>query len=485
MAGKQDCKVFVGGLSWETTGDKLRSYFENYGAVREAFVSYNRNNGRPRGFGFVVFESTEVADKVVAAKHTIDRREVEAKKAVPKDENEPILPPVTGSVVKTRKIFVGGLAPGVDELVLREYFEQFGEVEDAVVMFDHENKRPRGFGFVQFATEESVDRVFGRGAMQTILDKPIEIKPAVPRDQMAAPPIPRMAPSPGGSNFSSTQQHQQRPSYHPQQQQQSRPSIQPPRMPQFGQAMPVGGQGYYQMGDAGAGSMQHQQHYQSAYQNSGWYDGSGMMSGDMQPQQPSARSSRGVPGYGNGMMDGMSQSRADRPHHNNNNTSDNTHRGSSYIDYTQQQPSARFPAGDSTSTMTSHSNSNAAGELQQQRSNPYEMYGTLSNGASMDNAALLAASNQLYNFAGMNGMSSSAAAGSVGGGVSAAKLTSLNNQLKALTMTGGLAAAAVAAAGFNPFQRNGHVQVLPEEFQDDSAYSGGGDNDYGGRQSTV
>jgi len=44
--------------------------------VREAFVSYNRNNGRPRGFGFVVFESMDVADKVVSTKHTIDRREV-------------------------------------------------------------------------------------------------------------------------------------------------------------------------------------------------------------------------------------------------------------------------------------------------------------------------------------------------------------------------------------------------------------------------
>lgn len=75
-SGKQQAKVFVGGLSWETTGEKLRAYFENFGAVREAFVSYNRTNGRPRGFGFVVFESPEVADKVVAAKHTIDRREV-------------------------------------------------------------------------------------------------------------------------------------------------------------------------------------------------------------------------------------------------------------------------------------------------------------------------------------------------------------------------------------------------------------------------
>lgn len=53
-------KVFIGGLSWETTGERLRSYFENYGVVRESFVSYNRTNGRPRGFGFVVFESPEV-----------------------------------------------------------------------------------------------------------------------------------------------------------------------------------------------------------------------------------------------------------------------------------------------------------------------------------------------------------------------------------------------------------------------------------------
>jgi RNA recognition motif-containing protein len=60
----------------QTSDAKLRSYFENFGAVLEAFVSYDRNTGRPRGFGFVVFESPEVADKVVASKHTIDRREV-------------------------------------------------------------------------------------------------------------------------------------------------------------------------------------------------------------------------------------------------------------------------------------------------------------------------------------------------------------------------------------------------------------------------
>ena len=126
--------------------------------------------------------------------------QVECKKAVPK-EDQPAQPasgegstaegstgPAAGgsnaSNVRTRKVFVGGLAPAVDDKVLREHFEQFGAVEDAVVMYDHDSKRPRGFGFVTFAAEESVDKVFGRGVMQTILDKQIEVKPAVPRDQM-------------------------------------------------------------------------------------------------------------------------------------------------------------------------------------------------------------------------------------------------------------------------------------------------------------
>ena len=58
---------------------------------KQAFVSYERATGRPRGFGFVVFADPEVAARVVAQAHTIDRREVEAKRAVPKEES-PLVP---------------------------------------------------------------------------------------------------------------------------------------------------------------------------------------------------------------------------------------------------------------------------------------------------------------------------------------------------------------------------------------------------------
>lgn len=60
--------------------------------------------------------------------------QVEAKKAVPK-EDHPSSKHTNGlTSQRTKKIFVGGLAPSVDEQAFRKYFEQYGTVEDAVVM---------------------------------------------------------------------------------------------------------------------------------------------------------------------------------------------------------------------------------------------------------------------------------------------------------------------------------------------------------------
>eukprot|EP00889_Picochlorum_renovo_P000291 jgi/Picre1/27321/NNA_000290.t1 len=177
-----------GGLSWETTDAKLRQYFENYGAVQESYVSYDRHTGRPRGFGFVVFSDPQVVDKVVTQQHTIDRREVEAKKALPKEES-PVSKDMqaAASGQRTKKIFVGGLAGTVDEEVFTEYFGGFGKVEDAVVMYDQQNRRPRGFGFITFAEEEAVDAVFAKGTIHVLHDKQIEIKRAIPRDSGPIP----------------------------------------------------------------------------------------------------------------------------------------------------------------------------------------------------------------------------------------------------------------------------------------------------------
>lgn len=50
-------KLFVGGLSWGTDDQGLRSAFERFGNIDEAKVITDRETGRSRGFGFVTFAS--------------------------------------------------------------------------------------------------------------------------------------------------------------------------------------------------------------------------------------------------------------------------------------------------------------------------------------------------------------------------------------------------------------------------------------------
>jgi len=52
-------KLFVGGLSWDTDDQGLRSAFEEFGVVEDAKVISDRETGRSRGFGFVTFQDDE------------------------------------------------------------------------------------------------------------------------------------------------------------------------------------------------------------------------------------------------------------------------------------------------------------------------------------------------------------------------------------------------------------------------------------------
>lgn len=69
-------KLFIGGISWDTTEENLTEYFGNYGEVLQTVIMRDKMTGRPRGFGFVVFADPSVLDRVLQDKHTIDGRTV-------------------------------------------------------------------------------------------------------------------------------------------------------------------------------------------------------------------------------------------------------------------------------------------------------------------------------------------------------------------------------------------------------------------------
>ncbi|CAN4075437.1 unnamed protein product [Withania somnifera] len=184
-------KLFIGGISWDTDEERLKDYFSSYGEVVEAVIMRDRNTGRARGFGFVVFANPAVAERVVNDKHIIDGRTVEAKKAVPRDDQHIINrnnSSIQGSPGpgRTKKIFVGGLASTVTESDFKTYFDQFGTITDVVVMYDHNTQRPRGFGFITFNSEDAVDRALYK-TFHDLNGKMIEVKRAVPKELSPGP----------------------------------------------------------------------------------------------------------------------------------------------------------------------------------------------------------------------------------------------------------------------------------------------------------
>ena len=84
----QATNLFIGSLSYNTTDDTLKSFFETIGEVKSARVVTDRFSGRSKGFGFVEFEDASNNQKAIEALDgkTLDGREITVSPARPKTE---------------------------------------------------------------------------------------------------------------------------------------------------------------------------------------------------------------------------------------------------------------------------------------------------------------------------------------------------------------------------------------------------------------
>jgi cold-inducible RNA-binding protein len=76
-------KLFVGGLSYSTSNDRLREVFSEAGQVESAVVVTDRDTGRSRGFGFVEMATVEEAEKAISRFNgqELDGRRLQVEKA--------------------------------------------------------------------------------------------------------------------------------------------------------------------------------------------------------------------------------------------------------------------------------------------------------------------------------------------------------------------------------------------------------------------
>lgn len=81
------------------------------------------------------------------------------------------------------RLFVGNLAWAVDSDKLREIFAEFGEIKDAHVAVDKFTNRSRGFGFVEFTTEEAASAAIDALNETEVEGRPITVNVAKPREE--------------------------------------------------------------------------------------------------------------------------------------------------------------------------------------------------------------------------------------------------------------------------------------------------------------
>ncbi|CAI9755174.1 unnamed protein product [Fraxinus pennsylvanica] len=148
-------KLFVRGLGWETTTEKLRQVFSAYGELDEAntIVITDKASGKSKGYGFVTFKHIDAA--ILALKEPnkkIDGRMTVTQLAAAGSSGNS-----SSTDIATRKIYVGNIPFEISSERLLGHFSMYGEIEEGPLGFDKQTGKAKGFAFFVYKTEEGAN----------------------------------------------------------------------------------------------------------------------------------------------------------------------------------------------------------------------------------------------------------------------------------------------------------------------------------------
>ncbi|XP_005868077.1 PREDICTED: TAR DNA-binding protein 43-like [Myotis brandtii] len=161
-------KMFIGGLSRNTSKEALFDYLSQYGKIIDFTIKTHPETGVSRGFGFVLFEDKAAVERVLQVKeHQVEGRKFELRKA---QAMELKFPP--------RKVFVGGVNPKTPEDKIRQYFGTFGEIEHIELPVCPKTNKRRSFCFITYTDEIPVRKLL-ETRFHLLGSRPCEVKIAV------------------------------------------------------------------------------------------------------------------------------------------------------------------------------------------------------------------------------------------------------------------------------------------------------------------
>lgn len=173
-ARNQEATIYCGNLDERVSEPILWELFVQIGLVVNVFIPKDRVSQTHQGFGFVEFVSGEDADYACKIMNMIKLygRPMRINKASADKQTE------TGA-----SLFIGNLAPEVDETMLQETFNAFGIMTDAPkVGRDPDSGMSKGFAFVNYATFDSADNAIASMNGQFYANRQVQVGYAFKKD---------------------------------------------------------------------------------------------------------------------------------------------------------------------------------------------------------------------------------------------------------------------------------------------------------------
>lgn len=160
VRGKDDeRKLFVGGLPRQCAEKEIRDAFAQFGEIESVNIKMDPYTMQSRGFCFILFKEPGMVEKALHADVTIQGKKVDPRR-----------------VTKTPgKIFVGGITSELNDIKLREYFEQYGKITEIQWPYDRFKNQRRAYCFLSFESKETVDELLKR-PKQTVHGVELDIK---------------------------------------------------------------------------------------------------------------------------------------------------------------------------------------------------------------------------------------------------------------------------------------------------------------------
>lgn len=145
-------KLFIRGLSCDTSTEGLRSLFSAFGELEEAVVILDKVTGKSKGYGFVTFKHVDGA--ILALKEpskTIDGRVTVTQLAavgISGGQNS------SAADLSLRKIYVANVPMDMPADKLLAQFTLYGEIEEGPLGFDKQTGKCRGYALFVYKKPE-------------------------------------------------------------------------------------------------------------------------------------------------------------------------------------------------------------------------------------------------------------------------------------------------------------------------------------------